>query len=167
MYFSVSSIFSIFMHKFSYFPCFSEISFLNDLILENLRSSDTPTYTWSTYINFDCYVQYVYYWGWVNWNMNWIYYCPLLLSVALIFFSAVCDHPQRLHFEWEKVSLSVALTEWSKLNESIWNADKDSDFCSTKFSYLLNYSWWLSIWAEYNPPYRKISKKVCMNRSSE
>ena len=45
--------------------------------------------------------------------------------------------------------------------KSVCSDEMFNDFWSVNISSLLNFAWWLAIWAEYFPPCSKLSRDVC------
>ena len=100
-------------YKFSTFPRSSELYFPIYPGLENLKSSDPPNHIWSTYLDFNCYVQFVCFR--VALIEIWI---ELTITLSLIYcftqFSYGCYPPQLLHLEWAIFALTgLSIFKWS------------------------------------------------------
>ena len=96
---------------------------------------------------------------------------PLLLSDPFeFFFFRVVVTSTKSALCLEKFALSLFLPQLdllSRFRESVCKDKIYKDFWSVKISSLLNYAWWLDIWAEYFPLWWNLSRNMCMNWSSE
>ena len=133
--------FIYFLHDFLDLLCSNKLSFPGFLALDNLWSNDPPIHIWSTYLASYRYFQdpFLYLRELME---KLVFLCTLSFLYWFNHFLVGCDTSQWLHRDWEKFSLSVSLTQLSKFKWSIFEADIENNFWSTKFAFLLNFAWW-------------------------